>query len=177
MNLQGSNEAMRSIMATEDLHDNNFLRLVRDVYYTGRFYHTREGYLGWGPRTLERGDRVVTFIGCHKPMVIRRSPDLQGEQFKVVGPCYIHGFMFGEAFLGPLPDSIRPVVHIGKSNFPRFHDSRTGDVTVEDPRLSNLPVDLDEFRTGMDTGDFKLLVVGPETWRSHGVEVVNFDLV
>lgn len=178
LSIQGSKEAMRSIMAAEDLPDNNFLNLVILWNDIGRFFITREGYLGWGPKTINIGDQIVTFLGCRKPIMIRHSPDLDSEHFEIIGPCYLHGFMFGEAFLGPLPDSIRPVLHIGKEHFPRFHDSRTGDlIAVEDPRLSTLPADLDHFRKGREEGLIYKPYIEPETWRSRGVEVVDFDLV
>lgn len=174
---QDSEDAMRSIMDAGEPPNNNYLNLVDEWELTLKLFTTREGYIGWGPKTMNKGDQIVNFLGCDLPIMIRKSSDLDRSSFEVIGPCYLHGFMWGEAFLGPLPDYLRPVRHIGKSSIPRFHDSRTGDVLVEDPRLSTLPVDLAEFRSLRERGFLRDLDIGPELWRSWGVEVVDFDLV
>ncbi|ROV97040.1 hypothetical protein VSDG_04110 [Cytospora chrysosperma] len=174
---QDSEDAMTSIMTAGEPPNNNYLNLIDEWDLSLKLFTTREGYIGWGPKTMSKGDQIVNFLGCDLPIVIRKSSDLGRSSFEVIGPCYLHGFMWGEAFLGPLPDYLRPVRYIGKSSMPRFHDSRTGDVLVEDPRLSKLPVDLDEFRSAKEKGFLQYLDIGPELWRSLGVEVADFDLV
>lgn len=57
------------------------------------FFTTLKGYIGLGPSSTERGDLICILYGCKKPLVLRP----QGEHFVVVGECYVHGLMFGEA--------------------------------------------------------------------------------
>ncbi|ROW11972.1 hypothetical protein VPNG_05186 [Cytospora leucostoma] len=173
-----SEEAMRSIMVEEDLPpENNFVNVVENSRYESRFFTTREGYLGWAPETAKRGDQIIQLLGCNLPIMVRRSSRPDGVYFEVIETCYLHGFMYGEAFLGRLPDGLQPVLHIGESDLPRFRDSKTGDTAIEDPRFSTLPIDLGRFRSERESGITPRLDIGPETWRSRGVEVVDFDLV
>ncbi|KAH8721650.1 heterokaryon incompatibility protein-domain-containing protein [Ilyonectria robusta] len=46
------------------------------------------------PMSAEVGDEIVIFNGGKLPFVVRS----EGDNFKVVGPCYVHGIMDGEAF-------------------------------------------------------------------------------
>lgn len=153
LTIQESKEAMRRILAAEDQFENNFLIVVDWLYQTGQFFTTREGYIGWSPKMANTGCQIVSFLGCRLPMIARRS-SVDGSCFEIIGPCYLHGFMFGEAFLGPLLDGISPVLHMNDWPYiPRLHDSRTGDlVATEDPRLSTLPVDLVDFRKQRERG-------------------------
>ncbi|ROV97426.1 hypothetical protein VMCG_06873 [Cytospora schulzeri] len=177
LSIQGSKEAIGTVMAAESLPKNNFLHLVYEWNKIGKFFTTREGYIGWGPKATREGDQIVSLLGFDLPVMIRHSSDLDGKYFEVLGPCYLQGFMFGEAFLGPLPDWLQPVYHVGKTSLPEFHDSKTGEIAVEDPRLSSLPVDLGDFREEREVGWILRLDIGPEIWRARGVEVVDFDLI
>ncbi|KUI67444.1 Heterokaryon incompatibility protein 6, OR allele [Cytospora mali] len=175
---QASKEAMRSVVAGEDLSEDNFLNLVKRWHRQGRFFTTREGYLGWGPKATDKGDQIVTFLGFDIPIMIRPSSNsLDGRYFEVIGSCYLHGFMHGEAFLGPLPDWIRPVRYIDKPALLRFHNTKTSDIAVEDPRLRNLPIDMGKLRRWRKRDYLWRYHIKPEIWRSRGVEVVDFDLV
>ncbi|KAI0121086.1 heterokaryon incompatibility protein-domain-containing protein [Xylariales sp. AK1849] len=58
-----------------------------------RFFTTEKGYMGLGPRETEVGDKVVILQGHRAPIIARH-----GNPWKVVGECYIHGIMEGEAF-------------------------------------------------------------------------------
>ena len=46
-----------------------------------------------GPQTMARGDEIIVFYGGRRPLVLRPK----GEQYEMIGPCYVHGIMFGEA--------------------------------------------------------------------------------
>lgn len=66
-----------------------------DVNALGRnFCLTQDGYLGWVPLTAKRDDVVCVLEGGKVPFVLRRDGD---EYFEVIGECYIHGIMHGEA--------------------------------------------------------------------------------
>ena len=63
--------------------------------------HRRVGRTSGGricclPRDSTIGDRLVILEGCEVPMVLRRT----GQQYCVVGPCYVHGIMYGEIWQG-----------------------------------------------------------------------------
>ncbi|KAK7957861.1 HET-domain-containing protein [Apiospora saccharicola] len=56
------------------------------------FFVTKDNRIGKGPRNLEQGDYVAVIYGCRIPLVLRPS----GQYFQLIGPCYMHGAMFGE---------------------------------------------------------------------------------
>ena len=68
-----------------------------------RMVVTRKGYVGMVPEATRESDVIVALLGCSMPMVLRpvRSPDDDDgrgrEQFQVVGECYVHGLMDGQA--------------------------------------------------------------------------------
>ncbi|KAM0809267.1 putative Heterokaryon incompatibility domain-containing protein [Seiridium cardinale] len=59
-----------------------------------RFLLTDMGYIGLGPRETKVGDKIVILQGHRAPVVAR-----PGQCWRVVGDCYIHGIMDGEAFV------------------------------------------------------------------------------
>lgn len=62
---------------------------------------TDGGYLGAFPDSVQRGDVVCVLRGCHVPLVLRPVGEGQGEgRFEVLGECYVHGIMNGEAVRG-----------------------------------------------------------------------------
>lgn len=62
---------------------------------TGRaFFTTLGGYMGSAFHTIQEGDTVAVFAGARHPMIIRPV----GEYYHLVGPAYIHGIMYGEAW-------------------------------------------------------------------------------
>lgn len=84
------------------LHSANYFRSHRS------FIKTCEGYIGLAPRMAQPGDQVCVLLGGNMPLLLRPAPNLQ---YQVVGECYIHGLMHGEAVLGPREDPIpRPKI-------------------------------------------------------------------
>jgi hypothetical protein len=72
-------------------------------------------------------------------MILRPT---QTGQYKLVGAGYCHGFMNGEAFMGPLPSSSEIVQNYydeTESWQTAFLDRATGALHIEDPRLGSLP--------------------------------------
>ena len=47
-----------------------------------------------GPKVMEKGDVVCVLFGGKMPFVLRPWND---GKFLLVGECYVHGFMQGEA--------------------------------------------------------------------------------
>ena len=64
-----------------------------------RFLTTMGGYVGLGPNTSQPGDKIVILLGCATPLILR---NVQGH-YELVGECYVHGIMHGEA----MQDSLR----------------------------------------------------------------------
>jgi hypothetical protein len=80
----------------------------------GRTYIiTRSGYIGIGPSFAEAGDAICIFDGAQTPFILRKvsgnelvpdglpatgqkDPDQDRERWKIIGECYLHGFMDNE---------------------------------------------------------------------------------
>jgi hypothetical protein len=66
-----------------------------------KIFTTEQGYLGLGLQSLQRGDQVVMFDGADVPFVLRKH----GDDWKILGQCYLHGWMdgnyFGHAIIDP----------------------------------------------------------------------------
>lgn len=63
-----------------------------------RLVTTKRGYVGLALETVEQNDVVAVLLGCSMPIVLRKVDSGQnGDRWKVVGECYLHGIMKGEA--------------------------------------------------------------------------------
>ncbi|KAL8654970.1 MAG: hypothetical protein Q9210_001177 [Variospora velana] len=63
-----------------------------------RLMTTDMGYVGMAPEEVERGDAVAVLFGCSMPILLRQSTIESGDvRWRVVGECYVHGIMNGEA--------------------------------------------------------------------------------
>jgi hypothetical protein len=60
-----------------------------------RFAVSERGYFGLVPRGTVAGDRVCVLEGINVPFVLRKAPE--ENAFELVGECYVHGIMEGEA--------------------------------------------------------------------------------
>jgi hypothetical protein len=65
-----------------------------------RFHRSRrlavtvQGHFGLVPIATRKGDLVFLLLGCNIPMVLRV---IKGNKYKIIGGCYLQGFMEGEA--------------------------------------------------------------------------------
>ena len=57
-----------------------------------RFFIMSSGHIGIGPQTMLPGDVVAVLYGGYVPFVLRPC----GEEYELVGECYVHGIMNGE---------------------------------------------------------------------------------
>ncbi|KAF5676174.1 heterokaryon incompatibility protein [Fusarium heterosporum] len=57
---------------------------------------TTKGYLASVPWTAREGDRIVILAGGEVPFIVRKH--LSDDNFRLIGSCYVHGMMNGEAF-------------------------------------------------------------------------------
>ena len=62
--------------------------------YCMRLGRTSKGYLGLFPISSQKNDVVVVLLGGDVPFVLRRLPT---GHMQLVGECYVHGLMTGEA--------------------------------------------------------------------------------
>ena len=65
----------------------------KDAIECRRFGVTSKGYMGLFPQTTHVGDEVCVISGGYIPFVVRRQ---SGDDFQLVGECYVHGVMNGE---------------------------------------------------------------------------------
>lgn len=74
-------------------------------------------------------------------MVLRRTSE---GAHQVVGDCFVHGLMDGEAILGPLPSSYHIESRDDALDFeafiPVYVENATHRAQREDPRLRNIPL-------------------------------------
>ncbi|KAK0124903.1 hypothetical protein ONS96_008781 [Cadophora gregata f. sp. sojae] len=54
---------------------------------------SKKGYIGLGPVPAKKGDLICVLYGCSVPIVLRKV----GKHYILVGECYVHGLMDGEA--------------------------------------------------------------------------------
>ncbi|KAL8904683.1 MAG: hypothetical protein Q9207_003102 [Kuettlingeria erythrocarpa] len=72
----------------------------RNLFHA-RFFRTRGGFIGMGPLSLEAGNSVWLIPGSEVLFVLREKPVT--NRFELIGDCYVHGLMHGEAVDGALP--------------------------------------------------------------------------
>ena len=79
-----------SVSSAEDLSEplEKIFRFAR----TRRLMVTLDGMLGFVPHNAQQG--VFILLGCNVPIILRA---VDNGQYKVVGACYLHGIMEGEA--------------------------------------------------------------------------------
>ncbi|OAP60808.1 hypothetical protein AYL99_05810 [Fonsecaea erecta] len=84
-----------------DMHQFARLDVESDAFATAqtaqlggrRFAVTRDGYVGLVPAWSKPTDEVCIFAGASTPHIVRRA----GSGYVLVGECYIHGLMNGQA--------------------------------------------------------------------------------
>lgn len=65
-----------------------------------RLFRTHSGYLGTGPRSLQRGDEIWILHRGGLPFVLR--PQLKFGNYRLVGEAFVYGVMHGEAMSSDL---------------------------------------------------------------------------
>jgi hypothetical protein len=68
-------------------------RAARDTCWNRTIFTTNKGYIGVGPKFLLIGDLVCVLSGGRVPFILRRKGDI----FQLIGECYVHGIMSGQA--------------------------------------------------------------------------------
>ena len=117
-----------------------YLRQVRRFCFERYLFMTEEGYIGLAPRAAKAGDCVCVLLGSGSPLLLHPTGN---NQYQIIGHCYAHGIMSGEALLGPLPGDYRSVFAFDRTlnryNH-GFHSPERGTIQWSDPRLPFKPV-------------------------------------
>ena len=76
-----------------------FVLRVQEVVVNRRLINTVSGRLGLAPKMARKRDLVCILFGCSVPVLLGQQTDAgTGEEyFLLIGECYIHGIMEGEA--------------------------------------------------------------------------------
>jgi hypothetical protein len=75
-----------------------FAKLMHQTVRGRALFITSNGYIGLGPEDLKQGDAVAIFHGAKTPFVVREAA--KDNQWSLIGDCYVHGIMSGEALEG-----------------------------------------------------------------------------
>lgn len=82
------------VFMQQPLHPSPLLQRIRDMSWGRRFCSTSKGYIGWVPQPAQVGDMVCCFLWAKVLILLR--PEQSGG-YSLVGECYLHGLMHGEA--------------------------------------------------------------------------------
>lgn len=142
---------------------------IQDTPYSVLFI-TEDGYMGLGTIATAVGDEVYVVIGARAPVVLRPGPG-EGEH-QIVGACYLHGAMNGEALMGPLPPHVDRIIVSRELDGTRFHDHHTGKIWPCDPRI------FERFPHAAWDKIHKLVSgIGIEDFEREGIELETLHLV
>lgn len=139
-NTQESKNYVRDLMDSREPEEyDKYTNEVRGNVKGRASFQTRNGHIGLGPQSIRAGDQACIILGCRALLLLRPN---DAQTYKVVGECYIDGFMEGEVLLGALPTDWQRV----ERHFPdlggysdAFVNVQSGMIKVEDPRLGPLP--------------------------------------
>lgn len=153
------------------------LRIAGNRSNAQGFFTGSGGYMGTTLMAVQDGDHVCVIVGCCAPLLLR---PLAGGRHSIVGRCSVPGIMEGEALLGPLPQHIQMCQDYDEShehNVWRFTHEHTGSSRLDDPRLSDLPIELREFRQRLKEYPLARIPIEPEILRVRGVDILRLEII
>ena len=78
-----------------------FLERVQQVVWNRKFFLAsgRDGKTLYGlcPPAAGAGDIICILFGCSVPVLLKKAKSKDKECYTLVGECYVHGMMDGEA--------------------------------------------------------------------------------
>ena len=188
---QESRKYVRDLMKSRKLveYDKYTFQVYNNVKKRASF-RTRNGHIGIGPQSIRAGDQACILLGCLALLILRPN---DAQTYKVVGECYIDGFMEGEALLGGMPTNWQRVERYFPDldfYYDTFTSVQTGVVQIEDPRLGPLPAGwriadhrkkhaynlFSNVKLGV-TGTWTDPRLSPEALRARGVKLQEIRLV
>jgi hypothetical protein len=69
------------------------LHFANAILFRRMFFTTDSGHMGMGSPNMQIGDEICVLFGGTILFILRPV----GEYYKLVGECYVHGLMQGEA--------------------------------------------------------------------------------
>ena len=72
----------------------SYFHTVHRATRNRRIFRTTDGYVGLAPLDSKVGDTLAVIFGCRFPVILRPATS---QSWTVVGHCYAHGLMDGEA--------------------------------------------------------------------------------
>ncbi|KAK0512926.1 hypothetical protein JMJ35_004943 [Cladonia borealis] len=143
-------------------------------YTNGRsLFTTEEGHIGLAPGAAKPGDRVCVLLGSDAPFLLHPTGD---KQYQLVGHCYTHGVMSGEALLGPLPGDFRSVFPFDSKRYcftRAFHSPEKGIIRWNDPRLPFEP----DYEPNSGRVEEEQRALTSEALKKRGVHMEMFELI
>jgi hypothetical protein len=93
----GLNNLLRKglLLIPSDSKESNFIGFMERSIYR-RICWTDKEYMGLMPSAARQGSEIWLIRGCRMPLLLRRIH--LGNHFELIGDCYVHGIMYGEAF-------------------------------------------------------------------------------
>jgi hypothetical protein len=135
-----------------------------------------DSHIGLAPRAAILGDQVCIVMGCRQLLLLR---SVNGNQYMVIGECYLCDHSLVEALLGPLPPGFRTLRTYNDHKI--FEDAGSGERTRKDPRVEDLGVDLATYWEQLETTARSYLDVDVEELNEHlvgrGVHTQTIDLI
>jgi hypothetical protein len=86
--------ANNSVPGTSGPGFNYFVRAVEVAVARRQFFLSNTGWMGLAPTSAVKGDIICILLGGATPFVLRPAGN---DLYQLVGECYIHGMMDGEA--------------------------------------------------------------------------------
>ncbi|KAH7310612.1 heterokaryon incompatibility protein-domain-containing protein [Stachybotrys elegans] len=181
-------ELLTSALASTQVGD-DVARAFKDCFFASEcLFATADGYVGVSAIGVREGDQVAIILGCDFPIVIRPRGS---DRYEVVGPCFVHGLMLGEALKPPLDPPWRDALPVTKGwALPYFINTETGELLKSDPRLGSLPPGWEEVASSdpflppfvfQNKADGRISVNDPrmsaDAIRQRGIELETLVLV
>jgi hypothetical protein len=77
-----------------DDRQEDITRVVLQYSAKNKLFLIEDNRLGLCPQETKPGDFAVFIYGCRAPLVLRP----RGDQYTIIGPCYIYDYMHGKDF-------------------------------------------------------------------------------
>ncbi|KAN0103387.1 HET domain containing protein [Hyaloscypha variabilis] len=135
-------------------------------------FRCSNGTFGLAPKATRPGDIVAAWLGFRNNVVLRCAGN---GHYLLVGEAYCDGVMWGEAFLGSLPEQFQGVMHYNeetRSYYTGYIDRRHDEFfpAGEDPRLSDIPLPAGWTKKIYENNKFLTIFVNDETGDESAVD-------